>query len=236
MIAIKDFNSHGPMDISSAPASLLDISVTIIESMHGDAGDFPGQNLWVMKENTNRLRKFYYYKGPEEARMEYIPYLKEYLILGNIRNPKSWRVGNEYWPALTGEPLMELVDFGSPEASKFQDLGWSTEAKGYHVSWMISETAALTGLLPDKKNILMTAKIKNSHADQTVEVRCDEEPVVTWKIDDSGAFSEYFAEIKLLEHDRRSVSRVVFKVAKMGTPSEKDRRRLGVCFDWVKFE
>jgi hypothetical protein len=207
-----------------------------MESMNADAEDFPGQNLWVIKENANRLRKFYYYKGSEEVRMEYIPYLKEYLILGDIRDPKSWRVGNEYWPAQKSTPIMQLVDFGNPEATKFQDLGWSAEARGYHVSWTISETAALIGFLPDKEKIIVTAKIMNHHAEQTVEVQCNGQPVATWEIDSSGSWSEYFAEIKLSERDRRSASRVVFKVAKTGMVNEKDSRKLGVCFDWVKFE
>lgn len=237
VIAIKDFDKQGEFHISDVPVSLLDIAPTVLSSLGYYKTDTEGFDIFSINLNQNRSRRFFYYKGAEEARLKVIPQMQEFIIRGFIRNKSSWEIGRQYFSREKNEQTtMSFVDFGEPEASKFQDLGWSVEARKYSFSWTIAGRAALIGKLPQKDFIRMIVKFSNPHPDQKVEVRLNGRTVATWKIDKPHSLREYVTKMKLSDSERDNINRVDFIIAKKGVLSDRDSRVLGICVDWVKFE
>ena len=236
VIAVKDFGLRGEFRFSDAAVSLIDVAKTSLTSLNLDPIGMEGFDLFSIKEKQERVRSFFYYKGANEARLKAIPQMQEFIIKGFIRDRSSWETGRMYVSSEIGEQIMSFVDFGEQESAKFQDLGWSVEAKGYHVSWTIAERASLIGQLPQKESVKMVARLRNPHPDQKVEARLNGRSVATWEIDKPCGFRQYVAQMELTDEDRKATSRVEFIIEKSGVLSDKDARELGILVDWVKFE
>jgi hypothetical protein len=236
VIAGKDFDRQEDLLISDAPVSLLDISKTILSRLNIGTEKMEGYNLFSIKENQDRIRSYFYYKGSEESKLELIPQMQEYVINGFIRDANSWNVGNFFSFHKAGNEVMSLVDFGDPKFSHFQDPGWSVESPRFGVSWTIANTAALIGKLPQKESIKMIARLSNPHMEQKVKILLNGVLVATWSIEKSVDFQDYSAFLKLSESEMNNINKIEFVTEKLDILSDKDVRKLGVLVDWVRFE
>lgn len=91
-IAIKDFGSTKPVEFSDAPVSLLDIHPTILRRLEIKASGL-GPNILSGPVADDRERRFHWYAAPNDAKEDELPLTLEFFIVGDIRDPDSWRRG-----------------------------------------------------------------------------------------------------------------------------------------------
>ena len=236
-IAMKDFDSRGPMRVSAAPVSLLDVYPTIVSRVGLGGDSSSGMDLLEIPTDRSRPRTFYYYKGAQEAKLASIQQMQEFVIDGDIRQRSAWRKGESFRADEMDTNLMAFVDFGTPDALQFQDLGWSTEGRGVPVSWSIARTASLVGRVADKPDLTIRARLSSPHSDQSVEVLVNGRSVATWKMPRPTGWVELDATATLEPEEIGKVIRVDFVTAKLAALAvDNSPRKLGVGVDWVRFE
>ena len=102
LLLVKPFGASGPMRISEAPVSLIDIPLTIAAET-GVAGYFPGQDLQEAKEGEQRAREYFDYTWEHEYWWsDYLPPVTRYEVNGPVRDPQSWSEGREEKPPING--------------------------------------------------------------------------------------------------------------------------------------
>lgn len=92
LLLVKPFgkNAAEPLAVSQAPASLLDISSTIGDSV-GMKGTFPGESLLALSPDAPRVRRYKSYGWNDEFwGRAYLPRMQEYEISGDVRDPAAW--------------------------------------------------------------------------------------------------------------------------------------------------
>lgn len=93
LLLVKMSGASGPMQISEAPVSLIDIPNTVVTDM-GIQHSFPGLALQNAQAGENRLRVYYDYTWKHSYWWEkYLPPLTEYKVNGPVREPASWSDG-----------------------------------------------------------------------------------------------------------------------------------------------
>lgn len=219
--------------INSAPVMLTDVYPTIMKEF-GIETAVAGKDLKAATPNDQRVRPFTYYKGISDIYGDYIPQVERFEISGMVRDPSSWKsLGAES----RLESSLEVVDFGTKEASDHLNMSWSEEAAGVPVSWILASPATLSGVLPKGHEIKTSMKIMNPHANQKMTFSIEgkvigeiTEPKPTVWVE--RAFS--FSTAGLPEGKPVSIQINVADVSPAG--GGRDTRNVGVAFDWVKFE
>ena len=235
-IAMKGYGNHGVIIRSNAPLVLADVPATIFEDVHADVTAVDGLPINQVKPGQDRLRVFTYYKSPGEARLERLSQVRQLEIRGVVNEPNSWTERGDVLLEELKTTTMSRVDFGTAEAMKFQDLGWSVEKPEFGVSWIVAREANLVGKLPVKSGLRVRAKISNPHSNQRVEVLVDGISVAVWEIPEPKAWAEYSAEFGTLKVNHDGMNKVTFRVAQLGPVNPTDARSLSVCVDWILFE
>jgi hypothetical protein len=93
LLLVKPIGAKGPLRISQAPVSLIDIPNTVMTDL-GIAYEFSGQALQSAEEDQARARVYYDYTWEHNFWWEdYLPPMTEYRVNGPARNPDSWSEG-----------------------------------------------------------------------------------------------------------------------------------------------
>jgi len=224
-------DQDGPLHFSSAPLALTDIYPTIAEAF-GIEAESEGISISAIEENERRERSFLFYKGITDIYGDYIPQFERFAVNGHVRNAEDWKsLGVE---TTVREPL-DLVDFGTLEASKYLNFGWSEEARGVSASWLVANPATITGLLPSAGEVRVRMKLMNPHLNQRLVFKIDghtigevEEPVPTAWVEREFTFDTGALGQKLISF--------VIEAAQIRPQSINDTREVGVAFEWIKFE
>ena len=122
LLTVKLPGSTGPLTVSSAHTSVLDIATTIMRAA-GAEGRFPGRPIFEIKSSEVRARPYFTYTTIGEN-----PEFTKYLIKGSIFDPTSC-IANEPVAFQTRRPLYEYgteIIFGLVgNADDYVGFGWS---------------------------------------------------------------------------------------------------------------
>ena len=95
LLMIKPFGKRGPLEVSKAPAMLLDLPRTIAASL-GVEKEFPGFSLFDLKPEEKRVRIFHNYSWKHEFwEKDFLPPMTQYLIDGDSWKVDTWKKGSE---------------------------------------------------------------------------------------------------------------------------------------------
>ena len=90
LLLVKPTGAQGPLQISQAPVSLIDIPQTVAADMGIDK-EFPGRALQDAKEGETRTRVYYDYEWEHRFWFaDHLPPMTEFRVTGPVRNPASW--------------------------------------------------------------------------------------------------------------------------------------------------
>lgn len=221
----------GSLLSSAAPLALTDIYPTILKDF-GISIDGEGKAISTIHENENRERIFLFYKGITDIYGEFIPQIERFSVNGHVRNPDNWKsLGVE---ANIAEPL-GLVDFGTPQVSKYLNFGWSEEAPSVPVSWLIANPATITGVLPENRKIRVIMMLMNPHPGQKIVFKINgqvigeiDEPAPTAWVERHFVFDSQSIGSK--------PTSITLDASVIKQISAKDTRKIGVAFDWIRFD
>ncbi len=122
LLTVKLPGSSGPLTVSSAHTSVLDIATTIMREA-GAEGRFPGRPIFEIKSSEVRARPYFTYTSIGEN-----PEFTKYLIKGSIFDPTSC-IASEPVAFQTRRPLYEYgteIIFGLVgNADDYVGFGWS---------------------------------------------------------------------------------------------------------------
>jgi len=103
LMMIKVPHASGPLQISAAPASLLDTTATI-SSVLGLDEDFSGRSILNLSSSEQRDRRFYYYEWRRKDYVtDYILPIQEFIINGSIYDSGAWHLSEEFLPPAGAE-------------------------------------------------------------------------------------------------------------------------------------
>ncbi|WP_112661798.1 sulfatase-like hydrolase/transferase [Microvirga flavescens] len=232
-LAFHDFGARGEFRTSAAPAMLADIYPTVLSSF-GLKPDVLGMSLRDLKEDAKRERPYLYYKGIADAYGDFFPQVERFVVTGNVRDPAAWAVTGSHSNSANDAPLGRLV-FGKPETSRFLGLGWSAEAEGVPVSWIIANPASITGRLPQGgRPVRMAMSFINPHPGQVVRISLNGRELARWDVPEVGQFNRNFV-FTPTEEDLAGVARVEVDVEKIAPVTQGDVRQVGIGVRFVDF-
>lgn len=88
LLLVKDFGSSGPLKVTDAPAHLGDIAHTITARL-GWVGDYPGEDLFSLKEGSERARPYVSPSGGYLLEGKF-PSIEHYSVTGHSWDSASW--------------------------------------------------------------------------------------------------------------------------------------------------
>jgi len=91
VLLIKPFGATGELQVSAAPASLLDVPATVTGEL-GLSAPFAGYALLDDAVPVDRLRQYYYFNwsGKELWDVDRLPFLRQYDVRGPVEDLSSW--------------------------------------------------------------------------------------------------------------------------------------------------
>ncbi|CAG7647020.1 hypothetical protein PAECIP111802_03894 [Paenibacillus allorhizosphaerae] len=199
LMLYKPMNATGQLKISKVPASLSDISSTIVSEL-GINEKFPGQSLLTLKEDDERQRRFMFYSWEHEYwNKEYLPTMTEYAVNGYSWNKDSWiptyrkysSEGLNFSPPPTYE-YGNQSKFGiGGDTTKYEIWGFSTPEQGF--TWTDGKGASLS--IPVKKadkdlilKITGFPFLAGQVTHQRVNVKIDGKLLTQWDITSQGGW------------------------------------------------
>lgn len=203
-LAFKDFGQKDPVQFSNAPASLLDVYPTVLESADIEVSDVPGYNLTDLKGVDRRLRDYLFYRSAREVND--VDYLKQpYWLanIGHVADPAAWGA----YPSPKSGEAIRLVD-----------------------PWLSSEATRIFADLTGSRQIVIEAGLSTPSPQQTVEVALNGRAVATWHVDDTVVDRSVTVD---LQPDEAGAHGVVELRADVPSISADDRTD-GVRVDWIK--
>ncbi len=230
-IAFKEFGPENEFAVSAAPVTLKDLYSTALEGIASPAHG--GETLVDIPVDEVRRREFMFYKSAAEASENTLAQVQFFTITGSVRDAGSWSTDRNRASAVL-EPL-GFVDLGTPEAIKFTDLAFSTEAEGVGASWIVSSPATVTGIVPQASRLLVRIRMLSAHADQDIDVLFNGREVGSWSIRNPNAWLEAELVLDLLPGEAASVGELQLQVKKI-SPVQAGARALGIFVDWISFE
>lgn len=178
LLAVKRFNAaSGPLRISDAPTSLLDVAPTILASLNGEPGP-----LFSVEQGTERSRPFLTFRVDEHGST-----YTRYAIEGSVFDPRSCRFAEKREVDRSGE----RYQYGSPirfgvagDAYSVLKDGW-TACHARHC-WSSGHEASLQlkvaspGLEHELEVVFKPFLSKPEVSHQTVRVHVNGHLVETW--------------------------------------------------------
>jgi hypothetical protein len=91
ILLIKPFGASGELQVSAAPASLLDVPATVMGAL-GLSAPFAGYALLDDAVPLGRVRQYYYFdwSGKEFWDVDRLPFLRQYDVSGPVEALSSW--------------------------------------------------------------------------------------------------------------------------------------------------
>jgi hypothetical protein len=237
LLAVKPPNSKGPMQISDAQASLTDIPDTI-SSILNLGESFNGRSAYDIDPDEVREREFYYYKWRHENwQDDYFKHLDGFLIRGSAFDAASWRTGQvRHEPGVSYRT--DKIDFGSPEALRFQRIGWGKQETidGRTFNWARGGSASLFLSLPKDKAIVLTANVRSFPFPKPlhITVSVDGKAVGNWELSEPWRWEKRTVVLRP-DGQRPDVSVIEFGFSNH-PKTEGNKRPLSVSFDSISLD
>lgn len=242
LVLVKPQFRELPLLHSINPVSFVDLQPTLINAIEG----FQFGNSFFVEKESNYQRRFMYYLWENHNlwKKNYLPNIKEYLVMGDSAHLKNWtQTGFVYTPnerAKFKEPycyeMGQSVNFElSGNSEEFCRFGWSVQEKNHR--WTEGSQVGLSFHLQGRnaeKDILLrlnaAAYLGGGRAHQEIGVFANEKQVATWQIK---GLDWYEAVIPAGLIDNTGLWRIVFTISDPTAPSEvsdsKDIRKLGIA-------
>ncbi len=99
---IKELGRRGPMTVSGAPTSIIDVAPTAL-SLVGLSGEFDGVSALELAENASRTRFFRLYGKDVLWTGNPIPY-QEYVVEGRANDLGAWKLASIFQPGAPEKP------------------------------------------------------------------------------------------------------------------------------------
>lgn len=96
LMAIKPPSASGPLQISTAPTSILDTPATIA-SVLGLNVEFEGSSAFDLTADASRERRHYSYQySSDEWSADYLSQIDEFIIKGSVFDTRAWQPGDSF--------------------------------------------------------------------------------------------------------------------------------------------
>ncbi len=239
LVLFKPKFSESPLLYSANPISFADLQPTLIKTIKG----FQYGKSFFVKKDPNYKRRFMYYSWDASWKDDYLPYMQEYIVMGNSSYLKSWtKTGFIYAPkgdVKFKEPysyeMGQSVNFGlSGNSAEFCRFGWSAQEEKYR--WTEGSQVGLSFHLQEgnaERNILLRLKasayLGGGLPQQEIRVFANEKRIATWQMK---GLSWYEAVIPAGLIGEKGMLNIVFAIGAPTAPSDvgasKDARKLGI--------
>ncbi|MFQ5760387.1 MAG: sulfatase-like hydrolase/transferase, partial [Acidiferrobacterales bacterium] len=93
LMAIKAPGVSGPLQISTAPASLIDTAATV-NAILGLGDVFAGRSILELRPDERRVRGYYFHAWRrKDFSSDYVGPIQEYIVEGSVYDSAAWRKG-----------------------------------------------------------------------------------------------------------------------------------------------
>jgi hypothetical protein len=246
-LAIKPFEERGALKESLAPASLLDIPITIlaaegIKELAITDTLYPPRDLLSLPQNEKRTREYLHYSWQHKYWHEdTLPPITSYTIKGSLKKPESWPSTEKFDASIQcNAPLL----FSQLESGLSVVSGMSEqEAWG---RWSNSNTVRIAFNYPETackdENITLNlqAYVNKKHKKLRASVLLNDEPIKNFTLvykDISPTILELDLPAGLLNSGVTNILK--FKIDNPASPASlgkgQDSRMLGLGFVSVEF-
>lgn len=140
LLAVKAPGASGPLRVSMAPASVVDIPATVLD-MVGIQHDYPGRSLLKLREGDARQRFVVYVTDRSSA----TPILHPWVVTGSVYDSTSWHEGRTLRMQKKIQPYEwgTRLGFGiAGNGSRYMTSGWSTTSGTVH--WNDGKSAEMS--------------------------------------------------------------------------------------------
>ena len=98
LMAIKPPGTSGPLQISTAPASLIDTAATV-NAILGLGDTFAGRPILELRPDEQRVRGFYFHAWRRKDFVsDYVGPIQEYIVEGSVYDSAAWRRAVRFMP------------------------------------------------------------------------------------------------------------------------------------------
>lgn len=221
ILLAKPLGARGPLQISERPVTLGDVAATILAA-HGIRVDDQAIDLFDAKAPGRRQRRYLHYEWEHEYwSKRFLPSMTEYDVVGNARDPSSWRA--------TGRVLEapRWAKHGLSRGSGARpDAGWCESEEYFTWSCEDRTTVRLTRL--DRSSVALRAKVAPylcpGVAEQQIDVSVGGALLTRWHVSDE---AEQSAVIPAGAADSVELS-IASACSPASVGASPDVRRLGV--------
>ncbi|UCF35393.1 MAG: sulfatase-like hydrolase/transferase [Acidobacteriota bacterium] len=182
LLTVKLPGKHGPLQVSEAPTSIVDVANTILKS-EGLKSDFPGRPVFEISPDEDRERWYAFFRGEERKDRT----LSLYSIRGSIYRADSYREESRHEIQVRQQlyNLGDEIQFGlEGNGQPYLGAGWAAQMDRY--CWTKQDRATLEIDLPPTTSdlVLAASYIPNVSPpvlpEQRIGVLVNGERVATW--------------------------------------------------------
>jgi len=239
LMAIKPPFSHGTLKTSNVQVSLSDTAATVADILGVVDEEFAGRSAFKVGPDEKRERIFHNHRWRRENwQADFFERLDQYVIRGSVFDGQSWEL-TRHWLGPDVSFQTSKIDFGTREGSRFLLKGWGgdeqTAEEGHtvHFNWALGRSAAVTLILPERKALQLTAKVKTLPfpKPQIVTIEVDGKQIGNWRLSNRWKWEEH-SVIVPPEKNRPKVSVVKFVFSDyLDRPEGRETRPLAVLFE-----
>ena len=151
LFLVKPLGARGPLQVSEAPTSMVDLPSTLLAGVGLDPSGYSGVDAMALPPEVPRERHFGYYTwARDDWRQHYFDALHRFVVRGPVSDPRSW--GYRDTVLATGASLeLASLDLTTPDSSLFVGPGWGsprTTPNDEPVRFASGSRATLFALLP----------------------------------------------------------------------------------------
>jgi Sulfatase len=133
LLAVKPFNSQGPVRISSAPSSITDIPATVLDAV-GVPHDLPGESALKLAERSARVRAWAAYDWERESwSQNYFDTMDIVEIDGPVLDESSWTLNSTIYGPTANDDSRTRGLYEIHSSRSGPDYRWSMPNVFFHV-------------------------------------------------------------------------------------------------------
>jgi len=233
-LAFHDFGDNREFRTSTAPLMLTDIYPTIMTRL-GIPSETYGADIGGISEGMDRVRPFMFFRSAGDAAGERLSSFDRFEIHGDIHDPIAWSpaTGGQ---VLNGDAPLQDLDFGNASISRYLGIGWSSEAKGVPLSWVITSPAFISGMLPKGNTIRLTIQFLNPHVDQVVGVKLNGRELAQWHIPQPVSWTERTIEFTPHPDELQAPVKIELHVGTIAVTKQGQSAATGIAVKSIKVE
>ena len=172
LLAVKPFNSQGPVRISSAPSSITDIPATVLDAV-GVPHDLPGEPALKLAEGSSRVRPWAVYDWEHESwSQNYFDTMDIVEIGGNVLDGSRWTLNNTIYGPTANSDSRTRGLYEIHKSRSGPDYRWSMPNVFFHVpEGTRSFEMKVRSIAPQPQTVTVSAgdqSTRNGDADRSI--------------------------------------------------------------------